>query len=101
MVYKDFTKVLKTPGNRHPPKADGTDNCSTTLNSEMEQLNQVLWDHQFTVINSIMKNSDIAYNIEEYYEYVFSSLFVPYYQVPLPETGKYANPDKFDAPAYV
>lgn len=100
MVYKDFTKVLTTPGNRQPPKADGTDNSSTTLIPEMDQLNQVLWDHRFTVINSIMKHTETRQTIEEYYQDVFSSLFVPYYQAPLPEPAKYANTSKFDAPAY-
>lgn len=91
MVYNRFITILATPGNRKPPKADGKDTCANSLIPEMEQLNQVLFEHQFTLINSIVKVPQVGHSIEKFYADAFSSFFVPYYQAPLPKSGVYAS----------
>lgn len=102
MVYKDYTRTLKAPGDRKPPRADGTDTCETALIPEFEQLDQVLFDNQFFVVNSIMKHRDFAgIKVEKIYAELFENLYVPYYQAPLPNAGQYLdNITSFDAKAY-
>ncbi len=99
MVHMDFTRTLLTPGNRKPPKADGTDRCPTALIPEMEQLNRVLWDNQFTVVNSILNNRGIKF--DSLYEQAFASLLVPYYQAVCPKAGgDLPEPYLFDYKSY-
>lgn len=101
MVYRKVTTVLQTPGNRKPPKADGSDKCATALIPEIEQLNKVLWDHHFTVVMSILNNGVSGTVPDIIYGQLFASLLVPYYQAPIPKAGEYLkDPKNFDHKAY-
>lgn len=101
MVWRDHTRKLETPGNRKPPNADGTDTCVNSLIPEIEQVNKVLWDHQFTVITSIINTAQLGKIQDQIYRELFASLFVPYYSAPIPREGEvFKNAKEFDYEAY-
>lgn len=100
LVFSKITKTLLTPGNRTAPKADGKDNCRNYIPPDMIQLNQVLFDNQISVFNSIL-NFDSTEPMDVYYEREFRSFFVPYYQFPIPGPGQYITEDlNFDFKEY-
>lgn len=102
MIYRDFIKILETPGDRTRPKADGTDSCATATIPDPEQLNEVLFDNQFTVVSSfIRRKSDYSEYNEKLCAELFSRLLVPYYEAPVPKAGQFVDkPENFDAKAY-
>lgn len=97
MVYRDYTKTLLKPGNRTEPKADGNDTCTNALIPTIEQLNKVLWDNHFTVINCILNSLGYGILQDKVYRDLFASLFVTYHQAVIPEEGVYlTEPDGFN-----
>lgn len=81
-----ITKVLKAPGNRTRPKADGTDTCQNALPPPLKQLSNVLYETGFTLINAMLNSAfgDESIYLEKHYEKEFASLLIPYYSVPFP-----------------
>lgn len=102
-VIRNITTVLKLPGNRDTPKADGNDKCSTALPPTTDQLDKVLFDYQFAIINAILNipANDEDHLTENHYTEEFARLFVPYYQIPFPAPGVRAEHDiKYDYRPY-
>lgn len=104
MLSRDVTRVLLNPGNRTVPKADGEDNCGNSLIPTLEQLDDVLWNNQFTVVTSIL-NSDLLGTdkyLEDVYVKEFASLLIVLYQTffPGPKPQKWKLNDTVDFKSY-